>query len=361
VAKRSPILGYNHNFRHRGRVFHVQTEDSGVDNPHIFTHLFNGGVILNTRKLDYDASADEDVVKSLMQSQHKAVIKELRAGTFDQKIVDYLGPHPEQDAAEPAAESVIEEALELEAEPASTEELRAITSAPTDLDGLGPTAADVSGLFDAIQDSEIGVAPVAPVGTSAPVEIHQPAPAVTPSDAAMIADAAPAGVTTYVQAGGVAKETPLVRSGPHKAVTEDDLARGAPPRTDAPSSRQRPSSLPPPVPSDARPSQRQAAVRPPSGRGPAQPATHSRRAAGGVVVSRPAVIINSPSKVVGGPSAAAPPPSERARAQPAPGRVAAGTSDDKSEAGLFGQDLISEKSLDEVILAYLSEDGDAEK
>jgi hypothetical protein len=27
-----------------------------------------------------------------------------------------------------------------------------------------------------------------------------------------------------------------------------------------------------------------------------------------------------------------------------------------SESGLFGQDLISEKSLDEVILAYLSED-----
>jgi hypothetical protein len=57
VAKRSPILGYNHNFRHRGLVFHVQTEDSGVDNPHIFTHLFHGGVILSSRKLDYDAAA----------------------------------------------------------------------------------------------------------------------------------------------------------------------------------------------------------------------------------------------------------------------------------------------------------------
>lgn len=330
-------------------MFHVQTEDSGVDNPHIFTHLFNGGVILNTRKLDYDASADEDVVKSLMQSQHKAVIKELRAGTFDQKILDYLGPHPESPPERPPRESTIEEALELEAEPAGPEELAAITGAPRDLDSFGPSAADVSGLFDAIRDSEIpdGAAPA----VSAPVEIHQPAPRV--ADAAVVTDAASmAGVTTYVQAGGVAKEAPLMRSGPHKALTDDELAEADEP------SRPRPTSLPPPVPADARPSQRQAAVRPPSTRGPAQPATHSRRA-GAVVVSRPAVIINSPSKVVGGPGGSAP-AADKVRAQP-DGRAAARPADDKADPGLFGQDLISEKSLDEVILAYLSEDGDAEK
>ena len=35
----------------------------------------------------------------------------------------------------------------------------------------------------------------------------------------------------------------------------------------------------------------------------------------------------------------------------------AGLNPHASEGGMFGQDLISEKSLDEVILAYLSEDG----
>src|SRR5882724_11426117 len=45
VGKRSPILGYNHNVRYRGLVFHVQTEDSGVASPHLFTHLFHTGVI----------------------------------------------------------------------------------------------------------------------------------------------------------------------------------------------------------------------------------------------------------------------------------------------------------------------------
>ena len=59
MAKRSPILGYNHNVKYRGLIFHVQTEDSGLLSPHLFTHLFYGGVILSTRKLVYDAGAAE--------------------------------------------------------------------------------------------------------------------------------------------------------------------------------------------------------------------------------------------------------------------------------------------------------------
>lgn len=94
VAKRSPILGYNHNVRYRGLVFHVQTEDSGVLSPHLFTHLFYEGVIVSTRKLVYDAGASEDAIKALMQAQHKAVLKDLKIHTFDDKIDAYLGNTP---------------------------------------------------------------------------------------------------------------------------------------------------------------------------------------------------------------------------------------------------------------------------
>src|SRR5690606_34821597 len=34
------IPGFNHNIKHKGRIFHIQTEDSGPKNPHIITHLF---------------------------------------------------------------------------------------------------------------------------------------------------------------------------------------------------------------------------------------------------------------------------------------------------------------------------------
>ena len=94
MGKRSPILGYNHNVRYRGLVFHVQTEDSGVASPHLFTHLFHHGVIVSTRKLDYDAGSAEESIKSLMQAQHKAVLKDLRRGAFDDKIDSYLGGTP---------------------------------------------------------------------------------------------------------------------------------------------------------------------------------------------------------------------------------------------------------------------------
>jgi hypothetical protein len=94
VGKRSPILGYNHNVRYRGLVFHVQTEDSGVGSPHLFTHLFHHGVIVSSRKLVYDAGSAEEAIKSLMQAQHKVTLKDLRRGHFDDKIDSYLGGTP---------------------------------------------------------------------------------------------------------------------------------------------------------------------------------------------------------------------------------------------------------------------------
>jgi len=69
----------------------------------------------------------------------------------------------------------------------------------------------------------------------------------------------------------------------------------------------------------------------------------------GVVVSRPAVIVGAPPTVVGGKSGPTRRPPRARKAKP----------DEKPES-LFGQGLISEKSLDEVILAYLSDDSGEE-
>jgi hypothetical protein len=63
-----------------------------------------------------------------------------------------------------------------------------------------------------------------------------------------------------------------------------------------------------------------------------------------VVVARPAVVIGAPPTVIGG----------DAPRRPHHGREPTSTA--VREESIFGQDLISEKSLDEVIMAYLSED-----
>ena len=103
----SPLLGYNNNVRHKGRVFHIQTEDSGVNHPHIITHLFmDGGRILKSVKKSYAEHVGSDgmseVVRQMMKEQHKAMFIALRDGQFDH-IVDPNVPAKPAAAAAPAA------------------------------------------------------------------------------------------------------------------------------------------------------------------------------------------------------------------------------------------------------------------
>ncbi|MBX3269538.1 MAG: hypothetical protein KF729_04725 [Sandaracinaceae bacterium] len=85
----SPLLGYNTNVRHLGKLFHIQTEDSGSSHGHIFTHLFaDGGRIIASKKTTYahyvGTAQYPEVVKQLMRESHKAMFIALRDGLFDE-------------------------------------------------------------------------------------------------------------------------------------------------------------------------------------------------------------------------------------------------------------------------------------
>ncbi len=85
----SPLVGYNTNVRHKGKLFHIQTEDSGVNHPHVITHLFaDGGRIIASRKTAYaeqlGAKDLQSIVKKLMQDQHKSMFIELRDCVYDE-------------------------------------------------------------------------------------------------------------------------------------------------------------------------------------------------------------------------------------------------------------------------------------
>jgi hypothetical protein len=85
----SPLVGYNTNVRHKGKLYHIQTEDSGVNHPHVITHLFaDGGRIIASRKTAYadhvGAKDLHDIVKKLMQEQHKSMFIELRDCVYDE-------------------------------------------------------------------------------------------------------------------------------------------------------------------------------------------------------------------------------------------------------------------------------------
>ncbi len=84
----SPLVGCNTGVRYRGVPYHVQTEDSGIDHPHVITHLFaEGGHIIATRRTSYaqhvGTPAYPDVVHQLIRTQHKEMLVALRDGVYD--------------------------------------------------------------------------------------------------------------------------------------------------------------------------------------------------------------------------------------------------------------------------------------
>ncbi|MEI8354895.1 MAG: hypothetical protein WCG31_02165, partial [Deltaproteobacteria bacterium] len=83
------VVGFNHNIRYKGEIFHVQTEDSGILNPFITTLLYRNGTIIASKKTSYaDILKVEmlaNVVEDIMKDQHKEILRRLKAGEFDDR------------------------------------------------------------------------------------------------------------------------------------------------------------------------------------------------------------------------------------------------------------------------------------
>ena len=99
-APRNFIGGFNHNIRYQGELFHVQTEDSGEPSSAVKTHLFIGGTIIATRKTSYaEAAGTPDLpgrVRTLMEEQHKQMLRDLLAGRFDANLGNVIAFQPGQ-------------------------------------------------------------------------------------------------------------------------------------------------------------------------------------------------------------------------------------------------------------------------
>lgn len=92
------VVGFNHNIRHGGELYHVQTEDGGLKNPFIITHLYRGGTILSSKKTAYADILKTDslgkIVEDLMKEQHKEMLRRLKDGEFDALIAARFGGKP---------------------------------------------------------------------------------------------------------------------------------------------------------------------------------------------------------------------------------------------------------------------------
>ena len=81
------ITGFNTDVKHAGKIFHVQTEDRGVNNPKIETLIYMGGQIIDSIKQDYSEKIkdgyNEELINQLMEEQHQKVIRDIKIGKYD--------------------------------------------------------------------------------------------------------------------------------------------------------------------------------------------------------------------------------------------------------------------------------------
>ncbi len=161
---RDAVMGYNHQVPHRGRVFHVQSEDSGSAKRHIFTHVFFAGTIIASNRIDYGANASTADISDLLKKSQKSMLHRLVRGSLDEKIARCFG------RVEASGRPVLEVVPSPEEEPepkevSDTREHSALgEKAPSDSAGLEAQnevlrelAANVSGTLGvAVVDGESG-------------------------------------------------------------------------------------------------------------------------------------------------------------------------------------------------------------
>jgi hypothetical protein len=296
----SPLLGYNNNVRHKNRVFHIQTEDSGVKHPHIITHLFmDGGRILKSIKRSYaehvGADKMQDTVKAMMKEQHKAMFIALRDGQFDHLVedgpskpaLDVKDSKPATEAPKPAAAAA--------APPAAP----GLVHTPTRTDLLPPppppsSASAVSASSAVADDVEMEPRTTRTPELTLDISSLRNAEAGGAAPASGLSELPPPPANLFREktaSGGYRTAAPVAPEGKRPSIAPAKKASMPPPRKPASG----PPKKPPSSPADAR-----------------------------YAAARPAAIFG--------------------QARPQQG------------SSIFGEDLISDKSLDEVILSYLAED-----
>ena len=84
------ISGFNTDVQHEGHIYHVQTEDCGVDNPAFESLVYIGGTIVAKKRTPYSeqlsTGATEDAIASLLKRQHQVMIAAIKAGRINDLI-----------------------------------------------------------------------------------------------------------------------------------------------------------------------------------------------------------------------------------------------------------------------------------
>lgn len=81
------ITGFNTDIEHNGVVYHVQTEDKGMNSPLILSLVYSGGAILASKRSPYEdliaSGFDEEVLADRVKRQHRLICAAINAGRIE--------------------------------------------------------------------------------------------------------------------------------------------------------------------------------------------------------------------------------------------------------------------------------------
>src|SRR5439155_24895017 len=110
------ITGFNTDIEHEGVVYHVQTEDKGLESPLILSLVYAGGAILASKRSRYEdliaSGFDEEVLAQRLKRQHRLICAAINAGRLAE--LKRMGGRPEDGSAEwalPLTQAQLENAI----------------------------------------------------------------------------------------------------------------------------------------------------------------------------------------------------------------------------------------------------------
>lgn len=81
------ITGFNTDIEHDGVVYHVQTEDKGLDTPLILSLVYSGGAILASKRSRYEdliaSGFSDEALSERLTRQHKLICAAIHAGRVE--------------------------------------------------------------------------------------------------------------------------------------------------------------------------------------------------------------------------------------------------------------------------------------
>jgi hypothetical protein len=124
------ITGFNTDIEHDGVVYHVQTEDKGLDSPIILSLVYVGGTILASKRSPYadliEQGFSDEVLAERLKRQHKLICAAINSGRINdlKKMSGRVKEAPEKVAEQPmiVADTDVSEEVEAASTPPPIEE-----------------------------------------------------------------------------------------------------------------------------------------------------------------------------------------------------------------------------------------------